>query len=532
METSTARIQQVERSKSVWDAYRKAETGEWRIDNEFGATSPLGSPLSMFADGSGATIEVLCVPAGELQVSFIRGEAFKTNTIISITFFDDDGTDIRFVQSSNGPAWYDEPLLSSSDSGTVIHHMADVSQAIVDGMLLDGASEMKARFETRKRKLISGYPDVNDYAFEIAGFPAVHEILTGYCRLTPAEIQATIVAEALAVPTPTPTSPPTLTPTPPVTWHQEWCREQGNPHIGVEGHWHPLSGVEGTARLIVRCTGGVLVVGVHITRSDGVYPENKLGIAYAVQHGEGIEPYRHHEDGWQQVQGGSEEGLFIILPEVAAKDAVEILYGPQFENSRALKLWVLFNMVAESDPDQDPRRHNMGLGTDVVIPLRGLAVTHVLSANTSTSTPESRPTITIRLPEPTALLAPSQTPTSTPMPAPHGVYGPLMAEFSDVPASHNGEEVIRFQLRFTEPVSTSYTTLRDVAIQAENGTVVQSRRVDGSNDLWEITVEPGGRQDMVITLTAPADCDDVAAVCTEAGKPLSNSPKVSVPNGG
>ena len=77
-------------------------------------------------------------------------------------------------------------------------------------------------------------------------------------------------------------------------------------------------------------------------------------------------------------------------------------------------------------------------------------------------------------------------------PQPSLAASPLGAEFENVPASHNGEDAIRFQLRFTDPVSTSYKTLRDIAIQAENGTVVESRRVNGRNDLWEITVAPDG----------------------------------------
>ena len=366
------------------DAFRErwADTGGWNLDDGFGLPSSDDRrsderPIVSVRDGE-ATMEVSCAPAEELQISFVRRKAEMTDTDIELTFLEGDGTEIRFLQwFNNDPGWHKTPAYSTANSGTVIHHMGDDSQAIIDGMLLNGASEVKARFDTGQ----GFHRDVNEHAFEIAGYPVVHEILTGYCYLTPAEIQATIVAEALTAPTPTPVPPPTLTPTPLVTWQQEWCREQGTPHTGVEGHWDPLSGVEGTARLIVRCTGGILVVGIHITRNDDIYPENDLGIAYAIQHEDGIEPYRHYEDGWRQVQGGSNEGLFIALPEVAARDVVEIVYGPQFEGSRALKLWVLFDVVAGSDPDQDPRRGNLGLGTDVVIPLRGLAVTHALSAN-------------------------------------------------------------------------------------------------------------------------------------------------------
>ena len=139
---------------------------------------------------------------------------------------------------------------------------------------------------------------------------------------------------------------------------------------------------------------------------------------------------------------------------------------------------------------------------------------------THTPVSEPRPTLT-----PTSTPAPTLIPTAAPVPS--GI--PLVAAFLDVPASHNGEDPVQFGLRFSEPVSTSYKALRDVAIQAANGAVKESKRVDKRSDLWMVTVEPDGAEDMVITLTAPAGCDDEAAVCTGSGKALSNSPVVRVP---
>ena len=375
--TRTARIAGFERARPVLEAFREADPGFWRLD--YNHRRPEDFPtVSVGADRT-TTMMVSCAPAEELQVSFVRRKAFMSETDIRLTFVSGDGTDIRLLQLyNNRPEWYERPTFDSANSGTVVNHMLANSQAIVDGMLLDGASELRARFETRKKKPISGYPDVNDHDFEIAGFPVVHEILTGYCRLTPAEIQATTAAEGLTAPTPTPIPTLTLTPTPLVTWQQEWCEEQDNPRIGIEGYWHPLSTVDGTSRLVIRCTGSILVVGIHITRSDGVYPENESGVAYTVQQGGEVGPYRHHEDGWQQVQGSRDEGMFIILPDAVAKDVVEIAFGPQFKDIRDLSLWVLFDAVSGSDQEQYPRMHDHDLGTDVVIPLRRLAVIHPL----------------------------------------------------------------------------------------------------------------------------------------------------------
>ena len=155
---------------------------------------------------------------------------------------------------------------------------------------------------------------------------------------------------------------------------------------------------------------------------------------------------------------------------------------------------------------------------------------------TSTSTSDQRTAAVVSTPTqaPTSTLIPTPTytptPTSTPALTPETVPGesPLIAAFAEVPASHNGKDSVQFQLLFTEPVSTSYKILRDIAIQVENGSVRESKRVNKRNDLWMVTVEPEGEEDMVITLTAPAGCDDAASVCTQGGKALANSPTVLV----
>ena len=162
-------------------------------------------------------------------------------------------------------------------------------------------------------------------------------------------------------------------------------------------------------------------------------------------------------------------------------------------------------------------------------------------APTSTSTPRPAAVVPTPTPVPTSTLipAPTDTPTPTPRPTPSpsptpetvpsGV--PLVAAFLDVPASHNGEDAVQFRLLFSEPVSTSYKVLRDIAIQVENGSVRESKRVNKRSDLWMVTVEPEGDEDMVITLTAPAGCGHSASVCTKGGKALANSPIAMVPYG-
>ena len=100
---------------------------------------------------------------------------------------------------------------------------------------------------------------------------------------------------------------------------------------------------------------------------------------------------------------------------------------------------------------------------------------------------------------------------------------PLTASFSDMPASHAGEE-FTFGLAFSENVELSYATLRDTALVVTGGEVkTAQRQQQGSNQAWNITVDPDGQGAVTITLPETTDCDAVDAICTGDGRPLSHS---------
>ena len=148
-------------------------------------------------------------------------------------------------------------------------------------------------------------------------------------------------------------------------------------------------------------------------------------------------------------------------------------------------------------------------------------------APTPPPTPTEAPAPTpAETPEPTPTPASAPTPTLPP-PAPPG-NGPLVATFINVPSSHDGD-VIRLWLHLSEPTVASYKVLRDVAVQAQNGAVTETKRQDGRSDLWRVTVEPDGALDVTVVFTAPAECGYSASICTESGKALSNRPTVSIP---
>ena len=106
---------------------------------------------------------------------------------------------------------------------------------------------------------------------------------------------------------------------------------------------------------------------------------------------------------------------------------------------------------------------------------------------------------------------------------------PLTASFSNMPASHTGAE-FTFGVAFSENVKLSYVTLRDTAFAVTGGEVKTARRQQqGSNQAWDITVEPASANDTVtITLPETTDCNAVDAICTHDGRPLSHSLSATV----
>ena len=72
--------------------------------------------------------------------------------------------------------------------------------------------------------------------------------------------------------------------------------------------------------------------------------------------------------------------------------------------------------------------------------------------------------------------------------------------------------------------------MRDDAFSLSEGDVTGARRVDGRDDLWEITVEPDDDSDVGITLPANRSCTTTGAICTREDSPrqLTNSPTATV----
>ena len=109
------------------------------------------------------------------------------------------------------------------------------------------------------------------------------------------------------------------------------------------------------------------------------------------------------------------------------------------------------------------------------------------------------------------------------------VQAALTAEVHRVPDSHNGSGTFDVRILFSEPVSVSHRTLQEHSFQVSNGAVEATRRVNGRNDLREITVQPYTNAAVVLVLPPTADCTIEGAVCTGDGRPLSSRLEITVP---
>ena len=98
----------------------------------------------------------------------------------------------------------------------------------------------------------------------------------------------------------------------------------------------------------------------------------------------------------------------------------------------------------------------------------------------------------------------------------------LTASFANVPADHNGNNFI-FQLNFSENVEAGYARIRDHAFTVSGATIDSASRVtQGSNQSWNVEVNPTGNEAITITLPETTDCDASRAICTDDSRKLSH----------
>ena len=143
-------------------------------------------------------------------------------------------------------------------------------------------------------------------------------------------------------------------------------------------------------------------------------------------------------------------------------------------------------------------------------------------ATTDDATDEANETFTLTLSSPTNATLGTATATGT---INDDDETPLTASFADVPASHDGSTAFTFTLSFSEDVGgLGYRTLRDSGFDVTGGSVTGARRkTEGSNQHWNIKVEPDSEADVVILLPETTDCSATGAICTADGRKLSQA---------
>ena len=101
---------------------------------------------------------------------------------------------------------------------------------------------------------------------------------------------------------------------------------------------------------------------------------------------------------------------------------------------------------------------------------------------------------------------------------------PLTVSLENNPASHDGQNVFTFEIRFSEEFDLSFTTLKLHAFTVTGGTVKKAQRTDKpSNIPWRITVQPDSNGNVTVVLPITNGCNSTGAICTGDGRKLSNS---------
>ena len=97
----------------------------------------------------------------------------------------------------------------------------------------------------------------------------------------------------------------------------------------------------------------------------------------------------------------------------------------------------------------------------------------------------------------------------------------LTASFANVPADHDGSN-FTFDLTFSENVEAGYARIRDHAFTVTGATIDSASRItQGSNQGWNVEVNPAGNGAVTITLPETTDCDASGAICTDDSRKLS-----------
>ena len=116
---------------------------------------------------------------------------------------------------------------------------------------------------------------------------------------------------------------------------------------------------------------------------------------------------------------------------------------------------------------------------------------------------------------------------STPMPQSNSITHTfpgtqLNAKFTGLDNYHDGSTAFNFNLVFSEEVDTTAAEIRDHALTITGGTFTNVVQEDESSTRrWEVTVKPGGIENIEIFIAQATDCGADGHICTSEGELLS-----------
>ena len=98
-------------------------------------------------------------------------------------------------------------------------------------------------------------------------------------------------------------------------------------------------------------------------------------------------------------------------------------------------------------------------------------------------------------------------------------------------AFYEGTEPFPARLLFNRGIVTKPADFRDYGIDVEGGSVDSAVRVDGRQDLWEITIRPDGGSDVYVFVDGKGGCEEAGTPCDEHGVRLSHTEALVVSPG-
>ena len=112
---------------------------------------------------------------------------------------------------------------------------------------------------------------------------------------------------------------------------------------------------------------------------------------------------------------------------------------------------------------------------------------------------------------------------------------PFRVEFKNAPNEHDGSTPVVFEVEFTKKPKADYgyQTMRDHTLKIRQGgqtlNATRARRLNKPhNDRWQVTITPGSKADLTVSVGPEASCSSTGAVCAADDEALSNTASTTI----